>query len=334
MKAKKIPGNGLEREELKKVVPLIAPFTVNIVTSTVCNFKCNYCVHSLSTAEKSKLDFQPALMDWAIFEEAVDQIGKLKKLPKVIFLYGVGEPLCNPDIAKMIGYIKEKCVGVKVAFISNGTLLTEENITAMISAGLDSIRISIQGLDEQKYYDTCKARIDYDKFLKTINFLYDNRKQCEVYIKIMDTVLEEGDEEKFYNTYGEMADKIFVERCMPVFEGVQYDQDIKDRIKVDRYGNEHKAREVCPMAFYTLSIMPDGEVRPCDNLKNPVKLGNITQKSLDDIWNGTEMKEFWKMQLRKERYQNEVCRYCIAPDDVAQKSDELDDSAEDVLRRI
>lgn len=331
-----MPCCGQKRELLYKKVPLKAPYTINIVTSTVCNFKCSYCVHSLSSLEKEKLDFYPKLMEWDIFEETVHQICSFDEKPKTIFLYGVGEPLCNPRLPEMVRYIKQRFPDVIVSFITNGVLLTEQNINELVNAGLDIIRISIQGLNEKKYLEVCDFKIDFKKFIKNILYLYENRKQCEVFVKIIDIALGEGEEELFYSTFQSISDRMYIEKCMPIFEGVEYREDIKQRGGVisDRYGNLHKPRIVCPMTFYTLSIMPDGEVRPCDNLKRAVELGNIKDTTLPEIWKGRELYHFWKLQLMNKRYDNIVCKECVAPDDVSQKEDELDNYRKLIMEKM
>lgn len=52
MKANLKPGYDLQRKVLKDVVPLDTPYTLFISPSQLCNFKCHYCSHSLSTSEK------------------------------------------------------------------------------------------------------------------------------------------------------------------------------------------------------------------------------------------------------------------------------------------
>ena len=68
------PSCGLEREWLYKCIPLKTPFTLNIVTSTVCNFKCEYCVHSLRSEEKNALGLKPEVMDMQMFQKILEQI--------------------------------------------------------------------------------------------------------------------------------------------------------------------------------------------------------------------------------------------------------------------
>lgn len=328
------PGCGLEREYLYKKIPLQSPFTLNIVTSTFCNFHCNYCVHSLSDEKKKELGLIPQLMEWEIFEEIAEQIAEFSVMPKSVFLYGVGEPLCNPELEKMVGYLKNKYPQIPVSFISNGALLDEKRSLSLIDAGLDILRISIQGLSDENYKKTCRANILFDEMIQKIKFFYEHKKQCKLYVKIIDTALKIGEEEKFYQLFGDISDRMFVEKCMPIFEGVKYSEEIKQRVIKDRYGNEHPPRIVCPMTFFTLSVMPDGEVRPCDNLKCACKLGNIQESSLYHIWNSDILRNFWKMQLENRRVENRVCRECVAPDDVSHKEDELDDYRLELRKRL
>lgn len=334
MSAEIKPGSGQEREVLAKVVPLNTPFTLNIVTSTVCNFKCTYCVHSVTNDEKEKLGFQHNLMNWNTFTKIADQIKEFSEPLKAIFLYGVGEPLCNPKLADMVRYLKNVDVRPNVGFITNGALLNKKNILDLVDAGIDTIRISIQGMTEEKYYETCGIKINYEEFLDNIKFLYENKKQCNVYVKIIDIALSEGEEKLFYDTFRDISDRMFIEKCMPIFEGVDYSKMIIEKRLADRYGNIHNGRAVCPQTFYTLSVMPDGEVRPCDNLKSAIYLGNINDTTLKKIWHGKELKEFWKMQLDKKRFTNNVCSKCCAPDDVSQKNDELDDYTQQILLKL
>ena len=54
--------------------------------------------------------------------------------------------MLHPDIASMVKYAKKANVADCVNIISNGSLLTKEMSNALIDAGVDNIRISLQGL--------------------------------------------------------------------------------------------------------------------------------------------------------------------------------------------
>lgn len=328
------PGFGKTRVQLNEVLPLETPFTLNIVPSTICNFKCSYCVHSLDKLNFKERNFNPSLMDWETFILAIEQVKKFPQKLKVISLTGNGESMCNKNLPDMVKYIKKANITERIEFITNGSLLTGETTTKLIASGLDCIRISIQGLSSEKYKSVCGMEIDFNNFIKEIKFLYENKKNCKIFIKIIDIALEEHEEEKFYNLFGDICDRIFIEKVMPVFHGVDYSSMIKENQVMDRYGKIHKKRIVCPQSFFTLTVWPNGDIYPCDVLDDPISLGNINHISLEEVWNGDKRRKFLMMQLNKDRMKNSICNNCCAPDDVSQPDDDLDEHTEKLKERF
>lgn len=64
-------------------------------------------------------------------------------------LHGLGEPLLNKDLPRMISYLKAR--GTYVLFNSNGILLNEKCGQALIEAGLDEYRLSMDGASRETY---------------------------------------------------------------------------------------------------------------------------------------------------------------------------------------
>jgi MoaA/NifB/PqqE/SkfB family radical SAM enzyme len=79
------------------------------------------------------------------FRSIVDQFPVLDR----VVLHGLGEPLLNKDLPKMIRYLKER--GTYVLFNSNGILLNEKRGQALINAGLDEYRLSMDGATREMY---------------------------------------------------------------------------------------------------------------------------------------------------------------------------------------
>lgn len=328
------PAYGLERIKLSEAVPLPTPFTVFLSVSTVCNFKCKYCIHSIGPAALAQKGFTPEIMSWEVFLEAAEQIKGLKSKLKTLFLYGVGEPMCHKRLPEMIAHLKTLDVADEIAFITNGSLLTREKSTALIGAGLDTLRISLQGMNSKKYRDICDYEIDFYKLVENIRFYYENKGNSNLYVKIADVALEEGDEEKFYRTFEKISDRMFVEKIVPVFHDIDYSTMIKNATTTDLWGNVHDLRMVCPICFYTLTVFPNGDVYPCCMESDPAGLGNIMDTPLSAIWNGETHRNFLKMQLLKKRMANPICKHCTAPDTSAKMEDELDSCAAEILARL
>lgn len=66
-----------------------------------------------------------------------------------VVLHGLGEPLLNKDLPLMIAYLKAR--GTYVLFNSNGILLNAKRGQALIDAGLDEYRLSMDGSTRETY---------------------------------------------------------------------------------------------------------------------------------------------------------------------------------------
>jgi radical SAM protein with 4Fe4S-binding SPASM domain len=65
------------------------------------------------------------------------------------------------------------------------------------------------------------------------------------------------------------------------------------------------------VSFYTLSVRINGDVAPCCvDYAGGTNIGNLINTPLKELWQGSTMKEFWKMQLRGMNHNNPSCRYC------------------------
>lgn len=330
------PICGLERTKLAEVVPLDTPFTAFVFPTTFCNFKCIYCAHSLGDeGMKEKYNFVKENMSMETFENIINQFKQFPRKLKMLSLTGQGEPFFNKNIAKMVKMAKDADIAERVEIISNAGLLTKELADDLVAAGLDTLRISMQGLNSEKYKEICGADIDFDKFMENIRYLYANKKNTNLFVKIMDVALDEGEEEKFYELFGNCSDRMYVEKMLPVYSGVAVTDGIEQN--KDRYGRQIEQRKVCPLPFFMLGIFPNGDVEPCDGIYKPVVLGNVNETTLLQMWQGKKLKEFWKMQLnlsKDGKNQNPKCANCCASNDVAHPEDVLDNDAEKILAKL
>lgn len=333
MEEKILPLAGMERVPLNDAIPLRTPFSVYIFPTNHCNFRCTYCAHSLETKDfQAQYGFSPETMSMDTYCRTVDHLTEFPDQLKTLSLTGQGEPLLHPQLSEMVAYAKEKQISRRIEFMSNGALLRPNLSQALVDAGLDGIRISLQGLSSRKYAEVCGAKLDFEQLVEQIAWLYAHKKQCDVFVKIMDTVLEPGEEKQFYDTFSPIADRVYIEQCRPVYAGVSSTEQIST--EADRYGRFHRHRTVCPLCFFMLGVFPNGDVYPCETIYRPAYLGNVRQDRLFELWNGGKLHDFWKMQLEGRRKENPHCAQCCAPDDVSHPEDELDNSADVLLERL
>ncbi len=115
------------------------PHCVFIEVTNHCNLLCETCPRTFITYE------EPKTLSWENFLKIVDQFPKMERA----VLHGIGEPLINKDLPRMIAYLKER--GVYVLFNTNATLLNERWSRELIASGLDEMRCSIDGSEPKTY---------------------------------------------------------------------------------------------------------------------------------------------------------------------------------------
>ena len=328
MKAEVKPRIELEnRTKLETVIPLATPFVIFVDPADICNFKCTFCPTGDQDLMKS-VGRPLKVMKFDLYSKIIDDIAEFDQKIKVLRLYKDGEPLLNKKLPQMIKYAKDKGVADKIDTTTNASALTNERSLALIEAGLDRINISIYGVNEKQYKEFSKVNIDFKKIVENVKFFYENRKQCEVLVKINGDTLTKDEKQFFLDTFGDYCDKIFIEHimgCWPEFEikGV----DINDEFGI--YGQEIKEVSVCPYVFYAFSINSDGSVSTCFlDWARKLIIGNANTQSVKSIWFGEGMKEYRKMFLEGGRKEHPVCKDCGQlthgmPDNIDKYSEKL-----------
>ena len=311
--AQKKPRIDLEnRTALETVIPLATPFIIHVDPSDKCNFQCNFCPTADRDLMKSILGRYHGLLDFDLYKKIVNDIGEFDRPIKVLRLYKDGEPLTNPRFADMVKYAKDQGCAERVDTTTNGSLLSPKKNMEIIAAGLDRINISIYGINKEQYLKFNKFNINFERLVDNIRHLHENKKQCEMIVKINGDLISADDEAMFYETFGPIADGVYAEHimsCWPEFDfaakGVQINQE------VGIYGQAIKEVEICPYIFYSFSINSDGTASTCFlDWSRKLIIGDAKINSVKDIWTGQLMREHQLMMLRKERKGHAVCKNC------------------------
>ncbi len=337
MKSEKIkPSYDSNRSILGEIFPLSTPFNVILDVSEVCNFRCGYCFRGQD--DKSKWGYASRLdcMEWGLFEKAVDQLKDFPEEVRQISLSNHGEPLCNRKVPDMVRYIKSKGIGSRVSIHTNGTMLDEEYARDLADSDIDRIVVSLQGLTAEKYREICRANINFESFYHNLSVLYQNKKKTQIHFKIMDIALENGEEEKFYELFSTIGDRVYIEKVVPIWKDVEISSSETGDEAVllyNKYGDRFRKQECCPLIFHTTVVVPNGDVYPCTQLLNPYTLGNIQEQTLVKLWNSSKRRELLVAQCEKNN--PDVCRECfILQNSIYTAEDMIDDYRDKILERI
>ena len=139
----------------------VKPRCVFIEVTNHCNLLCETCPRTFTTYET------PMTLSWENFLRVVAQFPDMTRA----VLHGIGEPLLNRDLPRIIRYLKAR--GVSVLFNTNATLLSEDWARELITAGLDELRVSIDGASPVTYAQIRGAPL-FHKVVKNL------KRFCEI----------------------------------------------------------------------------------------------------------------------------------------------------------
>lgn len=245
------------RNILKDVIPTSTPYMFGFFLGDLCNFKCKYCIQSANEDVPEKKHLIKNFMEWDIFEKISNDLAEFPEKIKKILFTSFGEPLLNPHIVHMIKYLNNKNVADEYEIVTNAAKLNKEFGKELIDAGLTRLCVSLQGLTDEKYEEICGVRLNVQELVDNIRYFYEyGRGKCRVHVKIIDIALGDnglGEEKnKFYAMFNDISDTMNVDKIMPSYKGVDYDEMIPAHDMIAEHILEKNKDRCCSSLFYTL----------------------------------------------------------------------------------
>ncbi|WP_053404196.1 TIGR04133 family radical SAM/SPASM protein [Persicobacter sp. CCB-QB2] len=271
-----------------------------------CTLRCNLaCIHCGSDCTKNS---KQADMPSADFFRALDQLKGTINAHKTMIVLTGGEALMRkdlPNIGKQL-YQREFPWGI----VTNGALLTQKKLESLLDSGLRAVTISLDGLEQghnwlrgsSKSFEKAVKAIEI--LAKTEDLLFDvatcvhqnNVQQLE---ELKDLLVAKGVKKwRIFTIYpiGRAKDNEALQLSPVQFKAL-FDQIVRfreeGRIQVE-YGcegflgsYEGKVRDQffnCKAGVNIASILVDGSIAACPNLRGNFIQGNIYQDNLKEVW--------------------------------------------------
>jgi MoaA/NifB/PqqE/SkfB family radical SAM enzyme len=124
----------------REAIALARPRNIFIEVTNRCNLRCTTCPRTFTSYE------DPKTVQFETFLRIADQFPEMERA----VLHGIGEPLLNKDLSRIITSLKAR--DVIVLFNTNATLLTEHRARELIVAGLDELRVSLDSANPTTYH--------------------------------------------------------------------------------------------------------------------------------------------------------------------------------------
>ncbi|KPA11124.1 radical SAM protein [Candidatus Magnetomorum sp. HK-1] len=322
----------------------IGPFHVTIDTSKQCNLKCLGCRY-----QDRQIDFT-SLGGQNVINISIDMIKQLFNDLKpmgtnAIILTGEGEPFLHPQLFDIISEVKKNRYHLTLR--TNGTLLSESKAHKLIDNKVDILKVSLWATKPDEYQQLYPG-VSSELFQKTL----DGLKMVSRIKKIRKSqfprvVIHQVINKYNYQTIHNMIDLAHNANCNSVYfapfkawegkltntflsseeENILFDLLVSAKNKAEALNIGHNIDSAllrfktgpnvwesfpCYLGWFHARIKLDGTVLPCDPCG--IKMGNLNDNRIFDIWNSTEYRKFRKKGLTYKGLlklnQNSDCSYC------------------------
>lgn len=139
------------------------PRFIQMETVTKCNARCDFC-------PQNEIVRNPGRMPDTTWQKIVDDTRGLGITYRPFL---TNEPFMDKRQPEIVRYIKENDPTARVEFNTNGELVTEEMGIALLEAGVDIMRFSIDGLSPETYEPSRKG-VNYSKVMERTQLFLKN----------------------------------------------------------------------------------------------------------------------------------------------------------------
>ena len=325
-----------KREKLAEKLPLSVPFSISVTTANVCNLKCEFCAISDAAHKKNK-----AFLEMDTYKKFIDSLSECRWHLKQLVLVGLGEPLLNRDIVNFVKYAKERNVADKVHIVTNATLLTSDITDKLVDAGIDVLRVSVNGMSGKDYKKYTGVEIDFEELKNNIEYFNKHKKNAKIYVKIMDYMLGcQEREDEFYRTFDPICDVANVEYLTQMSTAIDYSNVADVNENRGLKGFESTDVFACPLPFYHIYFNAEGTISACCvagpwSTPPALQMGDINEMSIDEIWHGKKFRDFHLRMLNEGRLKADIaCKECKAYMSYVYPEDNIDNYLDDIIGRM
>ncbi len=272
-----------------------------------CTLRCNLsCLHCGSDCSSSITQPDMPLTD---FLKALDSIEKHIPPRKLFLIFSGGEPLVRKDLEECGKAVSER--GYQWGMVSNGLALTPERFQKLLDAGLSSLSISLDGLQEshnalrrhEKSYDHAIRAIQLVAGLHKFSFdvitcvsglnLHQLPEIKELLISMrvkrwrINTIFPVG--RGAINSQLRLSDEDFTQ-LMDFIAATRKEKKIHLEYSCEGFLGDYegKVRDsfyFCRAGVNIGSILVDGSISACPNIRHNFVQGNIYRDDFMTVWN-------------------------------------------------
>lgn len=269
---------------------------VNFDICTFCNHKCTFC----SNSDPRTIKEQTSLDD---FMEVMRNVEKHVNITE-LGLSAKGEVLVNNEFSQIVRASKEEFGISYVYFSTNGALLDDKKANALLEAGIDSIKFSINALNKESYKEVHLVD-DFELVIKNFKNMLRLKREKYKGLKIFLSSVIEMDERSLKDAFRELLGDDFV-----LIDGISvYALSFTPKFEVH---SNKKVTKKCTIPFNELYINSDGSLGLCcKDYFDSINFGSLVEHDFMDVYNSEAFKKLRDMHTKSEFPDNHLCKNCL-----------------------
>ncbi len=287
------------------------PLFVSVEPANICQLKCPECPVGRGDGLRVAGD---RTMPIEVFRRVLAEV---KETAWVIQFYFQGEPLLNKDLPQMIKAAHE--AGLYTIVSTNAQAMTEHLAEQLVTAGLDRIIVSMDGLSDASY-NAYRVGGSLEKTKEALRWLRKskiNNRKSKILIELQVLRLKTNEHEwkAFRRQYKALGADRLVFKTAQLYDYAQGHPLMPSDMRYSRYvlgkdGLYHRRNlgKGCLRVWSGAVITTTGEVLPCCYDKaHAHAYGNIMESSLKDLFGNEKATAFRKAAWNE---QPQICKEC------------------------
>ncbi len=324
-------------------VALRGPLYAQIGGADPCNHRCVMCPYHPPDGRVPLAQFggrAPGMMTLPRFREVIDDLAALGT--RRIDLVGRGEPTLHPSLPALIEHARSR--GLEVVLTTNGSRLDAETARALVDAGLQRMKVSLNAGRRETYprIHVNQRAEDHDRVLEGVARVT-ARSRVHTTLSFVVSTINAGEVEEMVARVADTgADAAYFQHLIPVPERPELTLTLDDlrrlrepripraralaaRLSVETnlasFAREAAAKErgegegraaPCYAGYYFTAILGNDHVMGCCQVERP--LGDLNDARFADQWNGEAYRRFRRaarrLPVRGPELETAECERC------------------------
>mgnify|MGYP000156137479 FL=1 len=283
------------------------PKELYLELNNTCNHTCGFCANEKMTRSNK-------LMPYKLVEKIMTE-GYIAGARDIAF-FATGEPFMYKKLPNAIRKAKE--IGYDYVFITtNGALANPKKAAAVIDAGLDSVKFSINAGTKESYHKV-HGYDDFDQVIANVRWWDEYRKNhnlaLKMYVSMVPTPFNKNEYDNLMSLIGDCLDQeVDMRQCSNqggnMFENnemVEIDAgSILGTLKIDQY------TDICPDPFNRIVVSSEGYLTACVvDYQNALIIADLNNVGIEEAWSCENYKNFRKKHIEKN-LSGLICHNCM-----------------------